>query len=448
MYNVRCATPHVSDSAPTVPAPAPQSEAASETAGGTEPLGISPPLPPEDREWYPAIEALRGIAASAVVVDHTWALAGGNPSFGFGIVQGLGAWGVNVFFLLSGYLLADFFWVNRRGKTVLEFYIRRFFRIAPAYYVCVGLLYFFFAQRSQVFSTQGLHQILANLTFTQHLFPGTESNLNVDGSLWTLSIEMTLYLFMPVMAYLIARRPIIASLALAAVGVGWRLYVALDGTALNHWYFGLHSAAPVPLQYLFLSRQFIGLLPIFVLGMAFRWAVLQGYMDRWVTRPNKHASILVLLLLLVPSLIFLREIGRSSFYTHWIWFTFFDYGMCVLALPALLYGSRPVRGRLGSPMKGGVWLGERSYGLYLWHFPVILVFFGIGSAFAPPQTNYLVLKIIGIWVISIALAWASFSMVERPGRLLGRRFGHQLTAWQRRAHFHARRELPTEEHHE
>ncbi len=429
---MRCATPHVSESAPTGPGPASTSGGTQEAAGGTEPLGISPPVPPEDREWYPAIEALRGIAAAAVVVDHTWALSDGKASFGFGIVQGLGSWGVNIFFLLSGYLLADFFWVNRRGKTTLEFYIRRFFRIAPAYYVCVGLLYLFYAQRTQVFSTQGFHQILANATFTQHYFPATESNLNVNGSLWTLSIEMTLYLVMPLMAYLIARRPVIAPLALAAIGVGWRLYVALHGAALTQFYFGAHSAAFLPFQYLYLSRQFIGLLPIFVLGMAVRWAVLQGHLDRWVKKPTRHPSLFLLLLLLVPSLVFLREIGRASFYNHWIWFTFFDYVLCVLAVPALLYGSRPVRGRLRAPMKGGVWLGERSYGLYLWHFPVILVVFGIGSAFAPPHTSHMALKVIAIWVISIALACGSFSLVERPGRLLGRRFGHQLGAWQRR----------------
>ncbi len=410
------------------------------TQPGVDPeiLGISPPVPPEDREWYPAIEALRGIAAAAVVVDHTWALSGGKASFGFGIVQGLGTWGVNIFFLLSGYLLADFFWVNRRGKTTLEFYIRRFFRIAPAYYVCVGLLFFFYAQHNQVFSTQGVHQVLANASFTQHLFPGTESNLNVDGSLWTLSIEMTLYLVMPLLAFLIVWRPIVASLVLASIGVGWRLYVALDGAALTRWYFGAHSTAFPPYQYLYLARQFIGLLPIFVLGMAVRWAVLHGHLDRWVAKTTKHPSLLVLILILVPSLLLLRETGRASFYTHWIWFTFFDYALCVLALPALLYGSRPVRGHLASPMRGGVWLGERSYGLYLWHFPVILVFFGIGSTFAPPNTHHLVLKIIGIWVVSIALAWGSFSLVERPGRLLGRRIGHQLGAWQRKRRLHSK----------
>ena len=75
-----------------------------------------------------AIEALRGVAAAAVVVDHCWALSGGKASFGIGIVQGLGTWGVNIFFMLSGYLLADSSSGSTDvGKTTLEFYIRRFF---------------------------------------------------------------------------------------------------------------------------------------------------------------------------------------------------------------------------------------------------------------------------------------------------------------------------------
>ena len=428
----------MSDRAPTGPDSGTSPEPGAGDDGGAPgaataaTLGIGPPVPLDDREWFPAIEALRGIAAAAVVVDHTWALSGGAATFGFGIVQGLGTWGVNIFFLLSGYLLADFFWVNRGNKTTLEFYLRRFFRIAPAYYVCIGILYLFFAQHSQVFSMQGLHQVLANVTFTQHLFPGTESNLNVDGALWTLSIEMTLYLFLPLLAFLIAWRPVLASLGLAAIGIAWRIYIARDGAGITHWYFGKNSLAYPPYQYLFLSRQFIGLLPIFVLGMAVRWAVLHGYLDRIVRSGSRHPSLAVLFLLLAPSLLFLKETGRAAFYDHWIWFTFFDYVLCLLALPALLYASRPVRGRLRAPLRGGVWLGERSYGLYLWHFPVILSVFGIGSAVLAPDTNHLIGKIVLIWVISIALAWGSFSLVERPGRIFGRRLGHQLTTRLRR----------------
>ncbi len=399
-----------------------------------EPWGIEPPVPREDRQWYPAIEVLRGVAAVAVVIDHCWALAGGSAWFGFGIVKGLGTWGVSIFFLLSGYLLADFFWVNRRGKTTLEFYIRRFFRIAPAYYVCVGILYLFYAQHDQVFSSAGAKQVLSNLTFTQHYFPATASNLNTNGSLWTLSIEMTLYLVMPLFAYLIAKRPVIATVVLAGIGIGWRVMVSYHGAGIRDFYFGRSTPDMIEIQYNWLNRQFMGLIPIFILGMALRWAVLHGYFDRWVARPSRHPSLLVMLVLLAPSLLILRSTGIASTHLNHLGFISFDYIVCILAVPALLYASRPSPVRLKAPMRAGVWMGERSYGIYLWHFPVILSVYGIGATMLAPNTHHLPIKVAIIFVITIALGWGSFSMVERPGRLYGRGLGRRLAGWQRKHH--------------
>ena len=396
-----------------------------------EPWGIEPPVPTEGRQWYPAIEAMRGVAALAVVVDHCWALGGGSPDFGFGIVKGLGTWGVNLFFLLSGYLLADYFWVNRGHKTTLEFYVRRFFRIAPAYYVCVLLLFLFFAVHDQVFSLQGLKQVAANLTFTQHYFPATASNLNVDGSLWTLSIEMTLYLVLPFFAWAIAKKPVVASVALIAVGVAWRLVVAFHGVRIHNFYFGPvdpSQESMVGVQYLWLERQFIGLIPIFILGMALRWAVIKGYFNVWVGRPERHPSLLMLLACLAPSLLLLRATAWGGNFGNKLPFVFFDYLICLLALPAILYASRPSPVRLKPAMLAGVWMGERSYGLYLWHFPVILSVYAMGPELYAPNLHHIVIKVTLVFAISILLGWGSFSFVERPGRLSGRDLGRKVTA--------------------
>jgi peptidoglycan/LPS O-acetylase OafA/YrhL len=369
----------------------------------------------------------------AVVVDHSWALANGSLSFGLGIVPGLGTWGVNVFFLLSGFLLADYFWAGRGRRSVLEYYIRRFFRIAPAYYVVVGFLFIFFADHALLFSHVGFRQVFANLTFTQWLTPNTSSNLNVDGSLWTLTIEMMLYAVMPFLAFLISRRPVVASLIVAGLGVGFRLYDALGPGTLERWAFGPNSTVSAEIQHLFIARQFLGILPIFVLGMATRWAVLHGRLGRRATAPLRRPSLLVLAALLIPSLVLLREVQRASVYTHWIWFSGFDLLVCILAVPAILYGARPVRGQLGGPMRVSVWFGERSYGLYLWHFPVILSIYGMGPSAHPPQLSFLPLRLVGIVVISVALAAGSYRFVEHPGRELGRQLGRRLRRRQQRS---------------
>ena len=410
--------------------PSPSSEEIS-----AEPWGIEPPVPVEERQWFPAIEALRAIAAIAVVIDHCWALAGGSASFGFSIVQGLGTWGVNVFFLLSGYLLVDYFWVNRNNKTSLEFYVRRFFRIAPAYYVCVGILYLFFAQHDAVFSMQGVKQVLANVTFTQHMFPATSSNLNVDGSLWTLSIEMTLYLVMPFFAWAIAKRPVIASTLLIGVGVAYRVLLSYRGFRLRQFYFGPLDPSTPDSQFIYahqlvwLERQFVGLIPIFIVGMALRWAVLQGYFDFWVKRPSRHPSVIILFLLLVPGLVALRWSNWGSLPSAHLGYVTWDYLLAISAIPALLYAARPSPVHLKAPMRAGVWMGERSYGLYLWHFPVILSVYGMGPLLAAPNTHHIVVKVILIFIISIGLGWGSFAVVEKPGRLYGRDLGRKTTAW-------------------
>ena len=299
-------------------------------------------------EWFPGIEVLRGFAATAVVVEHCWDLAQTGPpdtSFLAYILLGLGEWGVDLFFLLSGFLLAEFFWAGTGKRSTLEFYVRRFFRIAPAYYFCVAILFLFFAEHSLLFSTVGLKQIGANTTFTQWLWPNTSSNLNVNGSLWTLTIEMMLYAFMPLFAWLIAKRPVAVCLSLAGLGLLYRLYVALDATAYQNWRFGSGPGVNSYLARLFLMRQFWGFIPIFVLGMGLRWAIMQGYLQRFVRPSTCGPSMVVAFALLLPSLIILRECERASIYQHWVWFTFFDYVVCLLMVPALLYAARPFTGQ-------------------------------------------------------------------------------------------------------
>jgi peptidoglycan/LPS O-acetylase OafA/YrhL len=392
-------------------------------------------------EWFPGIEVLRGFAATAVVIEHCWDLAQTGPpdtSFQAYILLGLGEWGVDLFFLLSGFLLAEFFWTGSGRRSTLEFYVRRFFRIAPAYYFCVAILFLFFAEHSLLFSMVGLKQIGANATFTQWLWPNTASNLNVNGSLWTLTIEMMLYAFMPLFAWLIAKRPVIACFSLAALGILYRLYVALYGTAYQNWRFGPDSAGNSYLARLFLSRQFWGFIPIFVLGMGLRWAIMQGYLQRFVRPTSRGPNMAVAFVLLLPSVIILRECLRASLYTHWIWYTFFDYVIVLLMVPALLYAARPFSGQPTTVLRGGVWLGERSYGLYLWHFPVILSFYGMGASQFPPELSYLPLRITGIALVSLSLAAASYTFIEKPVRLTGRGYAKRVGAWSARRGAHPR----------
>ena len=123
--------------------------------------------------------------------------------------------------------------------------MRRVFRIAPAYYANIAILFLFFAAHTRVFSAQGVKQVAANLTFTQYLFPGTASSLNVNGALWTLTIEMMLYLFMPLMAWAMYNpKPYAAFVGMVGIGLAYLTYVAFSGAWLRDLFFGSSGTAP------------------------------------------------------------------------------------------------------------------------------------------------------------------------------------------------------------
>jgi len=362
---------------------------------------------------------LRGIAALAVVFHHSWSL-GTTPRFpGYWVLEGFGTWGVSLFFMLSGFLLADHFWRGARKGRLRTFYVRRVFRIVPAYYLNIAILFLFFAQHDALFSQTGAKQLASNLTFTQFLRPETASNLNVSGVLWTLSIEAILYLAMPILAWFVGRTFGIGALVLMVVGLGYRLYVARAGQGLQDFYFGA-GAEPANAR-LYLARQFLGVLPLFALGIGLKWLTTRRNLRLRLPVPSWLPSGAMMVVLLVPSVLWLVFIERSSFYTHWVWFTGFDFVLGVLFVPAILYVASPLPATTQLD-RAAVWLGERSYGLYLWHFPIILSVYGRGPLIAPPNVDPAFWKLLLILALSLAAAHLSWTLLEEPAQRAGRRW--------------------------
>lgn len=391
--------------------------------------------------WLPGLDVLRGIASAAVVVHHSFSL-GGHPAVpGAAIWDGLGSWGVGLFFVLSGYLLCDYFWRPRGRRSLKVFWVRRVFRVAPAYYAQIGLLFLFFASPTLLFSMQGVKQMLTQLTFTHYYTPDTASSLNVNGALWTLSIEMTLYLTMPLMALAVGwpavrgRRallwPMAAVALLIALAVGYRLLIAFHGGPVQSFYFGSGLAPEsVANARLYLARQFPGWLGLFALGIGLRWLVHQRYLPAALLRPTRH-RIWVFALLFVPSVLWLLMVYRGTNFTHPFLFATFDVVLGALLLPALLYAARPSSSDEGTAtIRAGVWLGERSYGLYLWHFPVILVVYERTTSLLPPDTSNILFRLVTIGLLAMTLAMLSYRFIEVPARDYGRRLSRQIAARQ------------------
>ena len=107
-----------------------------------------------------------------------------------------GAFGVSLFFLVSGFVIPMSLKGENSLKSVSNFFIRRFFRLYPTYWISIlfiVLLVFLFKNTDQY----TLKQILINFTMMQDIF----KEKNIDGVFWTLMIELKFYILTAILFY-------------------------------------------------------------------------------------------------------------------------------------------------------------------------------------------------------------------------------------------------------
>lgn len=158
----------------------------------------------EERLRFPHVDALRALAALAVLVFHASVYSGFSTGAGLGAVTARLDLGVTLFFLISGFLLYRPYVAARcGGRPALplgEFYRRRILRIVPAYWVALVLLALWPGLGGGVLSLpDGLRFFL----FAQNLSLSTV--LQGIGPAWTLCVELSFYAVLPLYAALVAR---------------------------------------------------------------------------------------------------------------------------------------------------------------------------------------------------------------------------------------------------
>jgi len=183
---------------------------------------------------YPGLDLLRAVAILWVMLFHAMTEGLGRP---LRPVGDLGWMGVDLFFVLSGYLIgSQLLKVHARGEapSAGSFYRRRAFRILPAYWVVLGCYYLFPAARE----APGIQPAWQFLTFTENLLVDYQHNRAFSHA-WSLCVEEHFYLLVPLLIRLLMRR---SSWKLSvAVGAG----IFLGGIVLRTWIwrYGLEGGA-------------------------------------------------------------------------------------------------------------------------------------------------------------------------------------------------------------
>jgi len=182
--------------------------------------------PPSNGEHFrmPELDGLRGFAILQVVSIHYFYNPTANFPSGLHFVQSffaMGWTGVDLFFVLSGFLIGGILLDVRTSSNYFKtFYIRRFFRIVPLYYLWLLSLVALVHLRGSTFLVQPTHpginwRLLGHFLFLQNLWANHYSTLAVWwlGVTWSLAVEEQFYLLAPFVVRFFSTRNLIVFLS-------------------------------------------------------------------------------------------------------------------------------------------------------------------------------------------------------------------------------------------
>ncbi|HUH70574.1 MAG TPA: acyltransferase [Mycobacterium sp.] len=364
------------------------------------------------RSFLPAVEGMRACAATGVVITHV-AFQTGHASGVSGRLFGRFDLAVAVFFALSGFLLWRGHAAAARGPGMRPHtgrYLRsRAVRIMPAYVVAVVIILSLLPDADHA----SLTVWLANLTLTQIYVP-----LTLTGGLtqmWSLSVEVSFYLALPVLALLTRRMPVrarvpaIAALAALSWAWGWvPVGLVHSGPGINplNWppaFFSWFAAGMLLAEWVYT--------PI-------------GVPHRLARRRVPMAVVAVLAYLVAASPLAGPEGLVPGTATQFAVKTAVG-SLVAFALVAPLVLDRPDTPHRLLGTTGMVTLGRWSYGLFIWHLAALAMVFPVIGTF--PFTGRMAEVLVLTLMFGFAIAAVSYALVESPCREALRRWEKRRT---------------------
>jgi peptidoglycan/LPS O-acetylase OafA/YrhL len=342
---------------------------------------------------------LRGIAILGVIAHHAalYVRGLGAPTK---FIGGFGKMGVQLFFVASAITLCLSTARRTERRPVLSFYLRRYFRIAPLYYLGI-IFYALYSIPFNYFHGFGPHadaaynlpDIAANILFVHGLY-GPANNTVVPGG-WSIATEMNFYTIFPLMFFLSEHykmwRPAMAASIIVFCGA---VEFAI-GNLTGHWPWN------TDLEYYSLLNQ----LPVFVIGIL-AYYLLQSSAIRRVP-----AAIAGALSLLVAGSLFNSQAHMAYYFIPILC-------ACAFSALALILSQLSV----GYPTSL-INIGKRSYSIYILHFAFLhIVLFGWSALriHLPPTLECLVVFLLTLGFADLAAQFTE-RQIERRGIDLGRR---------------------------
>jgi peptidoglycan/LPS O-acetylase OafA/YrhL len=364
--------------------------------------------PPPGHPRFPHVDGLRALAALGVVAVHVSALAGITASSWLGAYTARLNVGVAIFFCVSGFLLYRPFaaaaHAARPRIRTGEYLRRRALRIVPAYWLALTVLAIY----------PGLPGVFTRDWWIYYGFGQiyqVRTTLGGISPAWTLCVEVTFYLVLPLYAALAARATRGMPSAVAARRELWALAaLSLVSLGFRAVLFG-HPRGHVAISTLpGMVTWFAGGMALAVLSVRAELGAAPGRVSALARRPWLPWLAALVLFWVTATRIGAPRTYDPADYTglgfaaeHVLYAAI----AALVVLPAVLgAGERGARRVLSTRVLAAI--GVVSYGLFLWHLPLLVALRDDGGV-----TGWLGLAVLGL-AASLACATLSYVLVERP----------------------------------
>jgi len=327
------------------------------------------------------VQALRGLATLGVLLAHLFMVEGKySPDQLMGEWSNLGHWGVDIFFVISGFIMVYVTWNGERGWGQLPSYLfRRVSRIYPLYWIVSAAVLVVWLWRPDMVFASNRPDILRSFA----LFPAKNQPLLAVG--WTLVFEMYFYLVFGLLL-IFPRRWLLPLLGLwaLAVGVGWHMLDPLPEEAVLR-----HVFNPLTFE--------------FIAGAVFGVAYVRGFKSV----PHNVIFAVIGVAVALLGVVYVTQPDMQAFIGMWgLRVSLFGFAALMAFAAMVLSGYQA--GRVP------VWLGDISYSLYLTHVLSLTV---VGRLAQPHlREGYAdnVALIAVMIVAALVVGHLTYVLIERP----------------------------------
>lgn len=353
----------------------------------------------ENQIYYPELDGLRFFAFFLVFIHHH-ALFASISSVKF--LHDFGWIGVDLFFVLSAFLFTKLLTIEyERFSTInfKKFYLRRIFRIWPVYFfiIAISLIYYFQFLHKPFLKTAGL-RIFGLFFFSDNIFSATLVYVNFPfiSHLWTICYEEQFYIVIPItILYLVrASKKVKVLFTLSIISILLLVRIALIVKTMPH-----------PAIWVLPVTHFESI----VLGIIVGFGGLNFLV--------KKVPSIALLTFSIGFFYILTQLPAIDTVSMWMNLSYLMVGLSTTFILLATLKSNILKGFLSN--KALVYLGKRSYGLYIYH---LLAIFVAGKISNYLHSNSLYLSFILSLIVTIVLSILSYKFIETPFLKLKKKF--------------------------